>query len=525
MLSYKTYLAVFLLAMGLAWFVTPLVIRLAGRWGALDKPGNRKIHRRTVPLLGGLAIATGMWLPLVGVLYYNNSVATALGQRSGAVLAVLVGGLFMLVLGMVDDFKGLNARQKFSVQVPVACLLVALGIKFTSVTLPGWGTVQLGHGAYLISLLWVLGVTNAVNIIDGMDGLATGVALVAAATSAVVAIYYGNVVEAVMMCALAGACLGFLRYNFNPARIFLGDTGSLFLGVTLATSAMASTYKGVVGASLLLPVVILGYPIADTLLSITRRVYRGKSPFSGDASHIHHRLLAVGLTHRQAALAIYAVCVLCGVVAVAALVQNGMVMAAGLLAGLVVALRGLHVLGYLNVFLDKEVPHDRLVFQSMYAFAAMMEAKIKLAANQRQLVEYVTEICREFGKAAFQMKMPGRHVQYGMSWADRGLPAGVPPPGQGAMGSFSEIVHEFPDTGICIAFYFIKAGEQDEFRIEKRNLLAKLAGAVSERYKELQRQHPQDVSLNASFANHSFGKFKSWPSELADPQRNQPTAF
>jgi UDP-GlcNAc:undecaprenyl-phosphate GlcNAc-1-phosphate transferase len=267
---FRTYFVCFLIGAFVAWALTPWVIRLALRVGAVDRPANRKIHLRVVPTLGGMALFAGMWIPLVLLLLYDNAVARNVMANGQKLLLILLGGLAMVAIGILDDVRGVRARWKFAVQFPVAMALVAAGVRFQTLGFPFIGVIDLGVMGYGVSVLWLVGVTNALNLIDGIDGLATGVAYLIAVSLAILSIYHNQPLLAVVMCSMAGACFGFLRFNFSPAKIFLGDSGSLFLGITLAVSATFGSVKEQLGSSLLMPVVLLGYPIADTLLSMAR---------------------------------------------------------------------------------------------------------------------------------------------------------------------------------------------------------------------------------------------------------------
>lgn len=287
------------IAFFLAILCTPLVKRLAFAVRAVDKPDARKVHRGIMPRLGGLAICVAFWAALL-----------LTQEMTTEIKALLAGGLAIFIVGFLDDTWGLSAKVKLLGQFAAACIVVAMGVTVEFMTNPFDGIIPLRdlYLSYPLTILWIIGMTNAVNLIDGLDGLAAGVSAISAVTLGVVSLLEGgNVQAAVLAFVLAAAVLGFLKYNFHPARIFMGDTGSLFLGFNLATIAIIGMAKTTTAISLFLPVVIFGIPILDTLFAIVRRFINGKPIFSPDKEHLHHRLLTIGLTHRKTVLTIYGV--------------------------------------------------------------------------------------------------------------------------------------------------------------------------------------------------------------------------
>jgi UDP-GlcNAc:undecaprenyl-phosphate/decaprenyl-phosphate GlcNAc-1-phosphate transferase len=228
----------------------------------------------------------------------------------------LLGGLAVAALGLYDDLRGANAWQKFAVQFSVAILLYFCGYRIDRISFPG-GALELGIAALPITVVWIVGIINAMNLIDGIDGLAGGVALFAVVTNLTVSMLHGQPIMTLCMAAVAGALIGFLFYNFNPASIFLGDTGSLFLGYVLAVSSLRTHQKSSAAVSLFVPIVALALPIADTVLAMGRRAISGRSMFSGDREHIHHRLLRLGFTQRQVVGILYATSLMFGALALA----------------------------------------------------------------------------------------------------------------------------------------------------------------------------------------------------------------
>lgn len=296
--------------------LTPVVRSLARRWGALDHAlTSRKIHGKPIPRLGGIAIVVAFYAPLVALSFVNSEVGARFYSQTVKVFGLFAGGLAIAALGVWDDLKGANAKTKFLVQFAVAGLMYALGFRIEQISMPFGGALELGVLALPFTLLWIAGVINALNLIDGLDGLAGGVALIAIATTFAIAVLHGHPLMVLFTATLAGAVLGFLFYNFNPASIFMGDTGSMFLGFVLATTAIQTNQKTSTAVSIVTPIIALGVPIADTLLAMLRRAARGVPMFSADRGHIHHRLLDLGFSHRATVLVLYGASTVLGGVA------------------------------------------------------------------------------------------------------------------------------------------------------------------------------------------------------------------
>ncbi len=310
MTQYKTYLAMLLASSAGAWLFTPWAIRLAKRWGAVDVPNARKIHLEPMPRMGGVAVFLGFCLPWAGLYLLHNPVAAAFQEFEKRFAALILGATSMLVLGIYDDIKGADATKKFLFQTLTAIGLWAADIRIEQVATPWGAPIELGWFSLPISVFWIVGVTNAINLLDGIDGLVAGVTTVMALCLAILNVLSGNILIALLTLCLAGACLGFLPYNHSPARIFLGDSGSLTIGVVLACIGILSLFKeGRQTASPLLsvPLILFGLPLFDTLRVMVHRLSRGQSMFKADRNHVHHRLLDMGLNQRQVAWALYGV--------------------------------------------------------------------------------------------------------------------------------------------------------------------------------------------------------------------------
>jgi UDP-GlcNAc:undecaprenyl-phosphate GlcNAc-1-phosphate transferase len=346
----RTFLVAFLLAFGVSASLTPLVRRWATRLGGLDRAGSsRKVHTQPIPRVGGIAVVLGFVVPLLGLFFWENDVSTLFFAHPNRVLGLFVGGVAIALLGLYDDVRGANARVKFAAQGIVAIVMYPLGYAVHVVANPFGDPVQLGLLSGPLTVLWIVGIINALNLIDGLDGLAAGVAVIVVMLTFAVALGRLDVLMCLFMASLAGAVLGFLLYNWNPASIFMGDTGSMFLGFVLGVSTVATNQKSSTAVAILVPIVALGLPIADTLLAMLRRAALGRPIFAADREHIHHRLFDLGLSHRQTVLVLYAVCVFLALVAFSLTYVNSSDVALLLAMAGSLAFLGLRRLGYLHV--------------------------------------------------------------------------------------------------------------------------------------------------------------------------------
>lgn len=280
----------------IAYISMPLSIYVAKRIGAIDKPDHRKVHARLMPRLGGL----GIFIAFIFVSIF-------LVKVSGPFLGIIIGGVILFAVGMADDVYQLSPWYKLLAQIIAASIAIYFGVIVNFVTNPFDGLLNLGYLAIPITFLWIVGVSNAVNLIDGLDGLAGGVSGIAAMTMGVVAMLQGEITVAILAFVLVAAILGFLPYNFHPAKTFMGDSGSNFLGFILACLAIMGTAKSAAIISLFIPIVILGIPIFDTFFAIIRRINNNIPIFKPDRDHLHHRLMDLGFDHRKSVLIIYGI--------------------------------------------------------------------------------------------------------------------------------------------------------------------------------------------------------------------------
>lgn len=289
-------------------FLVPLVISFSKKEGLVDLPNERKIHKIPVSRLGGVAIWASTMLTFLSLVFLSY-------YPYGSLLSgILLGSSLMFLLGLVDDIYNLDAKFKLFLQLSIATIVYLLGVKIHSI--PFFGGIDLGFWSYPITLLWIVGISNAVNFIDGVDGLAGSVITINSITLAIIAVAMtpSNPIIALIGFILAGSMLAFLTYNFNPAKIFMGDSGALFSGFLLAAISITGVMKAAT-LTILLPFVVLAVPIMDIVFSSTRRICKGKSPFVADAEHIHHKLLHAGFSQKKTVLILTSVAIIAGAIA------------------------------------------------------------------------------------------------------------------------------------------------------------------------------------------------------------------
>lgn len=322
-----TYLIAFLAALLASLAVTPCVRDGAKKLGWVDKPDAvRKLHPAPVPRLGGLAIFLAL-LVSVSVVYLLPAEANypLRINLSRACTIIGLGGLMMLI-GLRDDLKGLSPWQKFAAQMLVALAAWFLGLRILGSWSTNGGIFELGVLSLPITLIWIVGITNAFNLIDGIDGLSAGAALFAMLSMIVVSAAYHQWLTVLLLSSLAGASLGFLRLNFTPASIFLGDSGSLLLGFMLAVLGIESSEKSSTAFAIAVPIVAFGLPVLDTAIAVLRRFLSGKPIFTGDRRHIHHILMGRGLKPRNVVILLYGVCGLFGLISLLFMNPSGRTM-------------------------------------------------------------------------------------------------------------------------------------------------------------------------------------------------------
>ena len=312
----------FAVALAASLLSVPIAAKLAWAVGAVDRPSKRRINKVPIPRMGGLAIFLAF---LASVLIF------AYPEIDREIRGILLGAVIIVILGVLDDIITLHAGLKFVVQILAAVLVVLHGCRiehFMGLHLADWLS-------YPVSVVWIVAITNAVNFIDGLDGLAAGVSAISAGAMLVVALLVGDFMSAVMLAAIVGACVGFIPYNFNPAKIFMGDTGSTFLGFMLSTISIYGLFKMYAIISFAVPFLVLGLPIFDICFAVVRRVSHGQSPMHADRGHVHHRLIDMGFSQKQAVAISYMLSAILGMAAVV-LTNDGETQALIFLAAVVV---------------------------------------------------------------------------------------------------------------------------------------------------------------------------------------------
>ena len=312
------------IAFVISFVTTPLSILISKRSGALDVPrDDRRMHTEPVPRLGGIAIFLSFFictfilraLIVAGLVADQDAV-----ELIGKLQAVLIAGFLIFVLGVVDDVKNIRPRYKLLGQIGCASLAFALGVRIPEITVFGWQfTGETGASlfvSFIVTVIWLVAITNMINLIDGLDGLASGVVGIAALAIAYSAYINGYPASALAMAIIAGAALGFLPFNFYPAKVFMGDCGAMFLGFALASVAIISPAKGATIVAIIAPVLVLGVPLFDIAFAIIRRLIRRQSIFVPDKGHIHHQLTRIGIGQRRSALMLYGISGIMGIAAI-----------------------------------------------------------------------------------------------------------------------------------------------------------------------------------------------------------------
>ena len=303
-------LLAFAVSLLVAYVMTPPVKRFAEKVGAIDVPrDNRRVHDHPIPRMGGLAIFIGFVLSLIFFV-----------PMSTKVLGLLVGSVIIAVMGGVDDIVSLNPWVKLAGQIVAALVAIRCGLVFDVISNPNIFAeetyIEIGWLSIPLTMLWIVGCTNAVNLIDGLDGLAVGVSAISSMTMLIVSLFVSEPVVSIILAALTGACLGFMPYNLNPAKIFMGDVGSQLLVFVLSTASIMGLFKLHAIITFFVPLLALALPLADTIFAFFRRILHGQSPFKADKGHFHHRLLAMGLNQKQVVAVLYGISAVLGLLAV-----------------------------------------------------------------------------------------------------------------------------------------------------------------------------------------------------------------
>jgi len=310
--DYFFLIGAFLMALLLSFISTPIARNFAYKIGAIDVPKDkRRMHKRPIPRLGGLAIFSG---------FYISVLVFCTRHMTNEIRGMLIGTIIIVGLGIFDDVLALKPSQKFLFQLLATAIPVYCGVRITSLpNIFGGGNAFINlniYWQYAITIIWMLGILNAVNLIDGLDGLAAGVSAIMSICVTVIVVLLQSPAVAIIAAALAGACLGFIPYNYNPAKLFMGDTGSMFIGYSLAVMSVMGLFKAYAVIAFAIPFLIFGLPIFDMIFVSIRRMLNGKSPTAADKTHLHHRLIDLGFSQKQAVTIMYAIAALLGLIAV-----------------------------------------------------------------------------------------------------------------------------------------------------------------------------------------------------------------
>ena len=394
----RTYIIAFVLSLLVSVLLTRLIRDAAIRWNLVDVPtGGRRIHKTPVPRLGGLAIIIAFAVPLIGLFYWDNRLSDALFADRALLISLVGGGGIILMAGIIDDLHGIRSLVKLAAQVAAALVVYYAGVRIEAVSVPFFSPVYL---SLPVTVFWVVLVTNAVNLIDGMDGLAGGVTVLAGGTLMIMSGIEGNILAALLLCCLVGATLGFLVYNINPASIFMGDTGSLSLGFLLSLVSIHSSQKSYTLFSIVAAILVLGLPIFDLMMAVVRRYLSGKPIFAADQHHIHHILLRKGLSQSQSVILLFGAAVILETLAFVFIYADDRLSALAILALVPLAALTVRFLGYDRIIAAArrsrvmENVEEQTVRQSeqVEAFRTILRSQPDLEALEAGLIAVASDL-------------------------------------------------------------------------------------------------------------------------------------
>ncbi|NQZ57848.1 MAG: undecaprenyl/decaprenyl-phosphate alpha-N-acetylglucosaminyl 1-phosphate transferase [Lentisphaeraceae bacterium] len=387
----RSSLIALLISFGTAFIATIIVRYLCKKYKIVDQPdGFRKVHTRSTPLCGGFAVFAGFILPviLINVFLPDTYIAQNVLSKQLPMITFFSGAVITMLMGAVDDIWQLRPRWKVLFQLIAATFAYCGGLKISSITMPFLGGVDLGHLSYPVTVFWFLGCINVINLLDGLDGLASGVGLFASITLFIVSSVFNNHLPMFLSACLIGAILAFLLFNFNPASIFLGDTGSMLIGYLIAGIGLLSSYKSSAAVSLIIPFIALGLPIFDTILAILRRWSKNLPISAADKKHVHHILLSLGLSHRNTVLVLYIFCLLFGGVSVLIATQQNLVAGVILLLLAIVAFIAVQISGMLDISLIKnKLQTDRRERKKESHASVEVEKSTQVMSTQNSIKE------------------------------------------------------------------------------------------------------------------------------------------
>ena len=373
----KTFIFTYLCSCILAVVITPIVIAVARRLRIYDSPTARKVHTGQIPRIGGVAVFLSSALLVMAVLFLDNAIGDKFRDIQTQIITLLCAATFIFLVGFIDDVRVVRVRYKLAAQIAAAGLMCVAGVRIESLNFANLFTLRFGLFSFPLTIFWIISITNAVNLIDGLDGLAAGIGAIACTVIAVLALAGGNVVLAVMMLALTGSLSGFLFFNFNPARIFMGDCGSMFLGFLLGSASVMCAMKSGTMVALALPALVLGLPIFDTIFSILRRYLGRWAITSPDRGHLHHRLLDMGIRHRYVVVIMYVITALAAGLGMFMMITHGsgtIVIFFGVILLLLLAFRAVGAVRLretiakikYNKTISKETAEDTRLFQEIH---------------------------------------------------------------------------------------------------------------------------------------------------------------
>lgn len=382
----KASLVALLIAFGGALISTVIVKFLCLKYNIVDKPdGYRKVHKKPIPLCGGFAVFAGFILPVILLMFFSekHSLFHEFEKREMQIFTFFIGACITMFMGAADDIWNLRPKYKLLFQLIAANFAYFGGLKITLITIPIFGgSLELWWLSYPITIFWFLGCINAINLLDGLDGLASGIGLFASLTLFVVSFSFNNVMPMFLSACLVGAILGFLLFNFNPASIFLGDTGSMLIGYLIAGVGILSSYKSETAVALMIPFIALGVPIFDTMLAIVRRWSKRLPVSSADKKHIHHVLISMGLSHRRTVLVLYGCCIVFSTVAILMAYSQNTLGVLFLVTIGIVTFVGVRVFGMLDFnMLKHRLKYDRSEKKKTSNTALAVEKSIQLMAD------------------------------------------------------------------------------------------------------------------------------------------------
>ncbi len=409
----RTYLFTYCVALIIATGLTPWVIGWARKRDLVDVPDARKIHERPIARLGGMAIFAATMLAVIPLLWLNNSLGEAFRGQWLKIVCMLVASALIFATGLCDDLKGLRVRTKLVAQFAAAGMVCLAGIHIDKIVVKDLVILDLGRLSWMFTFLWIIGVTNAVNLIDGLDGLAGGICAIACGAIATLALLQGNAVLALIMLALFGSLTGFLLFNFYPARVFMGDCGSLFLGFMVAVASVLTTAKSETLIGFGLPVLVLGIPIFDTLLSILRRFLNRRGIMSPDRGHFHHRLLDCGFKQQHVAVIAYLVTAAAAGIGLLMLLTPGESSLAVFLLGLVAILLVFRAIGSVALRKTLQGIRDRIkLAQTQHSEQRKYQESDMAFRTVKDLEQYCRCMCKaaeafDFAKLSLEMNRNG----------------------------------------------------------------------------------------------------------------------